>query len=68
MNGEFIGLLLIAVFSLIVSYLIISGTWWVVLWSFDFPIVFAWKQTIGIFLVATFFEGKLTTKTTKETK
>ena len=39
----------IALFAL--SVLVVAGMWWVVLWSFNFPIVFAWKQIVGIYAI-----------------
>ena len=37
---------------LAIMYMVVSAAWWVILWSFNFPIAFAWKQTIGV-MVAT---------------
>jgi hypothetical protein len=44
-------IIMLAVFVILLSYLIIAGVWWTVLWSFSFPIAFAWKQTLGIWIV-----------------
>jgi len=35
-----------------IAFVVIAGLWWVVLWSFGFPILFAWKQVIGVVTIA----------------
>ncbi len=51
--GIFIGVILL----LIVLFFVTAGVWYIVLWSFNFPIAFAWKQTIGIFALMLLFNG-----------
>ena len=40
------------VFGFIVGFMILGGLWWIVLWSFNFPIIFAWKQVIGVMVIS----------------
>ena len=47
--------ILIIMGGLLTSYLIVAGTWWVILWSFNFPILFAWKNVIGVILLIFMF-------------
>ncbi len=51
--GIIIGVILI----LTLVFLITAGAWYIVLWSFNFPIAFAWKQTIGIYVMMLLFSG-----------
>jgi hypothetical protein len=46
--------LLLLVLILGIAFLINAGLWWIVLWSFGFPIAFAWKQVIGITAISVF--------------
>jgi len=55
MNNLSIALLIIL--ALVLSFLIVAGMWWVVLWSFDFPIVFTMKQVIGVWIITSMFGG-----------
>ena len=58
-----IGIIILAVMLL---WVLLSGAiWWVFLWSFDFPIVFAWKQIIGVALVTGIFAPKSFKKSKK---
>ena len=36
----------------VIAYLIFSGLWWIVLWSFNFIIPFSWTQPIGLMLMS----------------
>jgi len=56
-----LGAILGVILLLAIMYLIASGVWWVVLWSFNFPIVFAWKQTIGVFALSLLIGGSCST-------
>jgi hypothetical protein len=47
---EFLQVLMLFIIVLGVTFIITGGVWWVVLWSFNFPIMFAWKQVIGVWL------------------
>ena len=42
--------ILTVVFGFVVGFAILGGLWWVVLWSFNFPVAFAWKQVIGLLI------------------
>ena len=44
--------ILTVVFGFVVGFAILGGLWWIVLWSFNFPIAFAWKQVIGILVLS----------------
>jgi len=39
------------VLALVLGFAIIAGVWWIILWSFNFPIVFSFKQVIGVMLI-----------------
>ena len=54
---EVIKFILLATLAIAVVVAIIAGWWWVILWSFNFPIVFAWKQLIGVVLVLSTLAG-----------
>jgi len=54
---EVVQFILLATLAIVVVIAIIAGWWWVVLWSFNFPIVFAWKQLIGVVLVLSTLAG-----------
>jgi len=45
-----------------ISFFIVAGVWWAVLWSFNFPVVFAWKQVIGVYLMSVLMNMSVTTK------
>ena len=47
---EFLQVLMLFIIVLGITFIITGGVWWVVLWSFNFPIMFAWKQVIGVWL------------------
>jgi hypothetical protein len=55
--------LLVIAFTML-GFLIIGGVWWIVLWSFNFPIAFAWKQVIGVVLISVLMNISATTQTT----
>ena len=44
--------MLASVIIIMLSFLVIAGAWWIILWSFNFPIMFAWKQVIGVWIFA----------------
>ena len=52
---ETLKLIAIFVIGIIFGFIIIGGLWYVVLWSFNFPISFAWKQVIGIVILTGLF-------------
>ena len=54
-NKEIVGVIIALLLVFVLFILILGGTWWIVLWSFGFPIAFAWKQLIGIILVSGLF-------------
>jgi hypothetical protein len=54
--------LLVIAFTML-GFLIIGGVWWIVLWSFNFPIAFAWKQVIGVVLISVLMNISATTQT-----
>jgi len=54
---EVVQFILWTTLAIAVVIAIIAGWWWVILWSFNFPIVFAWKQLIGVFLVLSTLAG-----------
>jgi len=54
---EVVQFILWATLAIAVVGAIVAGWWWVILWSFNFPIVFAWKQLIGVFLVLSTLAG-----------
>jgi len=58
MNKEIQYLIITLIMVLLLSYLITSGIWWVVLWSFGFPMAFMWKQTIGVWIAIAIFAPK----------
>jgi len=69
-NKEIVGVIIALLLVFVLFILILGGTWWIVLWSFGFPIAFAWKQLIGIILVSGMFGSsarysKTKTKTKK---
>ena len=35
-----------------IAFVVIAGLWWIVLWSFNFPILFSFKQVIGVATIA----------------
>ena len=45
---EIIKIIFVLIIAIVIVIALVAGTWWVVLWSFNFPIAFAWKQVIGI--------------------
>ena len=44
--------LVIGIIVLVVWVLVVGGLWWLVLWSFEFPILFAWKQVFGVIVLS----------------
>jgi len=63
----------------VIAYLIFSGLWWIVLWSFNFIIPFSWTQPIGVLLLSSMLSSgeiasytktikKMNTKNKKESK
>jgi len=70
LNGkETAGLIFALLLVFVLFVLILGGTWWIVLWSFNFPIAFAWKQLIGVILVSGMVGGSsFKYKKTKKTK
>jgi hypothetical protein len=52
---ETLKLLATLVIGTVLGFVIIGGLWYVVLWSFNFPIAFAWKQVIGIVVLTGLF-------------
>jgi hypothetical protein len=59
---ESIELIVIVLVLLVFSFLILSLAWWIILWSFNFPIIFAWKQVIGIFTIVLLLKPPTVTK------
>ena len=57
-----IGLFIAIILILALSFAIVGGAWWVVLWSFGFPIAFAWKQVIGVRILTLLFNSSATYK------
>ena len=53
--GAVIGLLLL-------SFFITAGMWWVVLWSFSFPIAFTWKSVFGVMIITGLLSNKRSIK------
>ena len=49
--------IILVILVLAFVYVVVSAVWWTFLWSFNFPITFAWKQTIGIFAASLLFGG-----------
>jgi len=48
---KYLDFILIAILFMIVLWFLVAGMWYVVLWSFNFPILFEWKQVIGILIM-----------------
>jgi hypothetical protein len=42
------------------TFVIAGGAWWIILWSFNFPIVFSWKQVIGLWILTLLFNSSAT--------
>jgi len=42
---------------IILAFSVVGAVWWVVLWSFNFPIAFAWKQVIGVLALSALFNS-----------
>jgi hypothetical protein len=64
MSTETQEIIIIGILVFVLWILISGALWWVVLWSFDFPILFAWKQVIGVAIIT----GSFSPKTFKKTK
>lgn len=50
-----ISLMAVVIIGVAVGYLVTAGIWWTVLWSFGFPIAFAWKNVIGVMMLTLLF-------------
>ena len=46
MDNLVIVMFAIGIFCLV--FFVYAGLWWVVLWSFNYAVFFAWKQVLGI--------------------
>ena len=69
MSTEDQGIVVLILMGLILWVLISGSLWWVVLWSFNFPIAFAWKQLIGVLIITGMFAPKsISTFNTTKTK
>jgi hypothetical protein len=55
---------LVVIAFTMLGFLIIGGVWWIVLWSFNFPIAFAWKQVIGVVSISALMNITTITQTT----
>ena len=59
---KIVGIIFAIIALIAISFFIVAGVWWAVLWSFNFPVVFAWKQVIGVFLMSVLMNISVTTK------
>ena len=59
LGGAYFGL---AALGILIGYFIVAGLWWIILWSFEFPIIFAWKNVIGIIVLIFLFGSSATFK------
>ena len=57
---------ILIIVSLIVYFFVIAGLWYVILWSFGFPIMFEWSQVIGVIFIKALFARSSYKKNTKK--
>ena len=67
MSTEDQGIVVLILMGIILWVLISGSLWWVVLWSFNFPIAFAWKQLIGVLIITGMF-APMSVKSVTKTK
>ena len=57
-STDIMTIMILSILAIIAWVLISGAVWWVFLWSFNFPIAFAWKQIIGVALITGTFAPK----------
>ena len=54
---ERIGFVIGGILALVIAFFIFAGMWWTILWTFSFPIAFAWKNVLGFIMLIGVFGG-----------